>query len=412
MAVPWLVGRRIVGNLDCEVEFARLEASTRPRKGGKAPSASEPRFSLPLRVTRAISAFATLLRALSREGDSLWTPEPVDPSRLPPIPGLPVPTLESGRLEELPPAFKTLSWAETAAVEKARQRGGLGITEKTAPESIGKTLEERLWESTRSAPSLASKVNHRAFCLEVARELGQELPGACLVRSVVELEAHLSRGGARASSGEEWVLKAPHSAAGRSRLRGRGSKMDVASARRIERLLELHAVLLFEPWMDRTEDFGALGLVDENGSQLFGIHKQEVDAGGVFRGIALPAEGGGAPWLTATEESALAALVEGVGQKLFEAGYRGPFGVDAWRYRGLDGEIKLQALGEINARMSFGLVARGLAERLRNSGALNPGSPLRLSLGRALPQESSTKEGRALVLLRPGGEDPSTASVE
>jgi hypothetical protein len=411
-APPRFIFRRIAGNLDGEAEFARLEALERSRRGDKAPPPGVPGFALPQQVSKAIAAFATLLRAFAREGDFLWTPEPVDSSRLPPVPGLPAPSLESGPLEKLPPALKTLSWAETPSVEKARRRGLLGGMEETLPVSPVRSLEERLWESSPPAPDVAARVNHRAFCLQAARELGQALPGAALLRSVAELEAHLHEGGARASSAGEWVVKAPHSAAGRSRLRGRGSKIDAASSRRLERLLELHGAVLFEPWMDRVEDFGALSLVDETGSRFLGIHKQIVDSGGVFRGILLPPDDVRAPWLAEEEEGLLQATVGEVGRRLFEAGYRGPFGVDAWRYRSAQGEIKLQALGEINARMSFGLVARGLAARLRSSGVMDPGSPLRLSLGKALPGESSPGKSKVLPLLLPGAEAQGAAWIE
>ena len=49
---------------------------------------------------------------------------------------------------------------------------------------------------------------------------------------------------------------------------------------------------------------------------------------------------------------------------LRSAGYVGPFGIDAWRYRRDDGAIVLNPLGEINARMTFGLVEWARAERL------------------------------------------------
>jgi hypothetical protein len=40
----------------------------------------------------------------------------------------------------------------------------------------------------------------------------------------------------------------------------------------------------------------------------------------------------------------------------------GPFGIDAWRHRLPDGTLALNPLGEINARMTFGLVAWALEE--------------------------------------------------
>jgi hypothetical protein len=48
--------------------------------------------------------------------------------------------------------------------------------------------------------------------------------------------------------------------------------------------------------------------------------------------------------------------IEGAGRALSQAGYVGPFGIDAWEYRTPNG-IAFNPLGEINARMTFGLVA-------------------------------------------------------
>lgn len=382
------VSRRIVGNLGCESEF--------PGKKAQA--------TLPARVAKGISAFATLLRTFAREEDSLWTPVAVDASRLPPVPGLPVPLLESGALEKLPAVNEILAWAETPDVERARRRGSSAVAEEAQRAPASKKLEERLWELPAAAPDVVAKVNHRAFCLEVALDLGQALPGARLIHSLGKLEAHWLEGGASASIGEKWVLKAPHSAAGRDQIRGQGKSTDGSSRKRIERLLERHGVLLFEPWMDRLEDFGALGLIGEEGTRVLGAHKQEIDSNGVFRGIVLPPEGACCPWLAEEEEHRLEETAAKVGHRLERAGYRGPFGVDSWRYRALDGSIKLQALGEINARMSFGLVARGLAERLRSSGVLDPTKEMRLRLGQSIPPD-------ALPLLLPGADKSEAASV-
>ena len=49
---------------------------------------------------------------------------------------------------------------------------------------------------------------------------------------------------------------------------------------------------------------------------------------------------------------------------LRDHGYRGPFGIDGFRWRDADGHLAVQPLCEINARLTFGHVARRFAERL------------------------------------------------
>jgi hypothetical protein len=148
-----------------------------------------------------------------------------------------------------------------------------------------------------------------------------------------------------------WVVKAPLSASGRSRYIERKGPLlsDPKSRRTVERLFETHGPLLFEPWMERTADFGCSALLTESGLRIVGFHRQVVDIKGQFAGIELPAK----------MPEGMGEVVEGVGQALRRAGYVGPFGIDAWSYGNT-----FNPLGEINARMTFGLVAWALAERL------------------------------------------------
>jgi hypothetical protein len=153
------------------------------------------------------------------------------------------------------------------------------------------------------------------------------------------------------SSPSAWVVKAPLSASGRSRYIERKGPLlpDAKSRRTVERLFETHGPLLFEPWMERTADFGCSALLTKSELRIVGFHRQAVDIKGQFAGIELPAE----------MPKGMGKIVEGVAGALRREGYVGPFGIDAWSY-----DNTFHPLGEINARMTFGLVAWALAERL------------------------------------------------
>ncbi|HEX3556065.1 MAG TPA: hypothetical protein VIA62_22840 [Thermoanaerobaculia bacterium] len=322
-------GRRILANLLWEDDLARRRTT---------PSRA---------VLTTVSGLGTLLRAFAQDGDRLWTPAPVDPERVLEAPGLPRPILESGPLPELPPVDEVLAWGADSAI--------------------------------------AATVHHRAFCLELAEELGCALPGARMVESLPDLDRVLSS----ARAPRSWVVKAPLSASGRGRyIERRGPEIsDPKSRRTLERLFERHGPLLFEPWMDRTADFGVSALLTETGLRVVGIHGQRVDVKGQFAGIDLQ------PVLSAAERDRLLETVESVAAALRRAGYAGPFGIDAWRYRKDSGEEILHPLGEINARMTFGRVAWTLAERVEGA--------VRLLFGRDLPSpEPGTAE--ILPLLAPG----------
>jgi hypothetical protein len=313
------------------------------------------------------------LRAFAREGDHLWTPAPVHP--VPEISGLPAVILESGSLDDRASADEVLAWCETPEIASLR-RG----SRDPAPDLSG-PVHEVVWRLPVPSPDVVAAVHHRAFGLQVAGELGCALPGARMVESLAELDRILS---GRHAPGR-WVLKAPLSAAGRDRYIERygPALIDPKARRTVERLFERHGPLLFEPWMERVADFGVSALLTASDLRIVGVHGQRVDAKGQFLGIDLE------PDLSTTDRARLVETTHSAAAALRRAGYMGPFGIDAWSYRKQDGSIALHPLGEINARMTFGLVAWTLAERgqtlpeaqgqVSSSPPRSPGSPAHTS---------------------------------
>lgn len=312
--------RRILANLLGEDDFARR------------------RTSPPRTVLEKAAEMATLLRVFAREGDRLWLPAIVD--HIPEIPGLPFPVLESGPLRDLPPADEILAWCETPEAAAHRIRPRVAI-------SLDAPLHELLWGLPVPSPSVVAKVHHRAFCLQIARNLGCALPGAKMVESLADLEG--------ASS--PWIVKAPLSAAGRGRYIERADFSGPKARRTVERLFERHGPLLFEPWMDRTADYGVSALLTLDGTRIVGVHRQWVDLKGQFSGIDLESP------IPSEIRDRLVETASGVGDALQREGYAGPFGIDAWEYQE-NNSVSLHPLGEINARMTFGLVAWTWAERI------------------------------------------------
>jgi hypothetical protein len=292
---------------------------------------------LPDSAKRTASALGTLMRVLSGPGDRLWTILPVDPARIPIGPDLPRPELVSGEL----PDEETLPWGRTGEIER--------------------------------------RVNDREFALRIAVRHGWALPGTAVVHSLWAAER-------RVAEGERFVLKQPFSAAGRSRLIGEGPG-DVARA---VRLLNEQDRLVFEPWVTRIEDYSATGFVTEDGVEDLEVHGLLSDDAGRFEGIRIDDR------CDAPETVAVAARTSG--EALFAEGYRGPFSVDSFRYRDDSvGEV-LCPLVEINARWTFGLLARRIAGRLGLE-------RMTLRTGRVPPDDS-------IVLLAPGDEDRTAAWIE
>jgi hypothetical protein len=305
--------RRILANLLCEDDLAGLRRTSPPRT-----------------VLETVTRMAPRLRVFARDGDLLWSPAPIGP-------GLD----ESGPLRDLPPADEVLAWCETP--EAMAHRGG---PRRPVAISWDTPLRDLLWQLPTPSSAVVAAVHHRAFCLQVAEEIGCALPGARMVESLAELDRILR------TAPPAWVVKAPLSASGRSRFieRNGPALADPKARRTVERLFEGHGPLLFEPWMDRTADFGVSALLGPADLRIVGIHGLRVDRKGQFSGIDLH------PDLSARDRNQLLETVEAVAAALQSAGYVGPFGIDAWRYRWEDGSIALNPLGEINARMTFGLV--------------------------------------------------------
>jgi hypothetical protein len=394
--------RLLLGNLDAEEDLARLAT---PWTEPEAPRRRRQPFSAA--ALAQISGAATLLRAFAREGDRLWTPAPVSAKRLAPVPGLPLPVLESGPLAALAIAPALLAWAETPAVAAKRlapseKRLAPGIAPGIAP------LHELFWDLPAPSPEIVATVHHRFFSLDVAERLGCALPGARRIGSADELAAHLAAGfGSAGAAG--WVVKAPLSAAGRARYieRAVGSDLSGAARLRVERLLRRQGALLFEPWMERTVDFGCSVLLFPGGFRLAGFHRLLVDPAGRFQGIELRGEFLGVD-LPPGERETMESVVSSTAEALLRAGYVGPFGIDAWRHRLPDGSVALHPLGEINARMTFGLVARALVDRVREPLGLDPEARVRLLFGKELPEDG----GRVVPLLLPGPEGGGAAWLE
>ncbi len=274
--------------------------------------------ALPASVLHRISLFATLFAACApddgEDGDraphQIWVPARVDPARLlahrrwtPPVP-------RTGA----PPARFDMRWADPSARD----------------------------------------ANDRSRTLAIARALGVALPGACVVGSLAELDAQVA-----GFADRRWVCKARWTAAGRDRAHGTGSSVDGELRRRLARMFERIGALVFEPWLDRIADLGVCGEIAADGEiAIAEPHRLLSDPRGGFLGIEL------APPVDRAIAGPLHDIARAAAAKLTaQTGYRGPFAIDAFMYRD-KGAHHLHPLCELNARHTFGWIARALGRRL------------------------------------------------
>lgn len=266
------------------------------------------------RAQATLSAYASLLAALAPSDDAtVWVPAAVDVKRLPRSDRWQPPAMRIGT----PPSVD-LAWADRDA----------------------------------------KAVNDRRFALQLVQAFGHGLPGARVIHSIAELETHLAAGGAAASPNGAWVCKALWSSAGRERVYGAGPTVAWELRSQLQRLLQHSGgAVVFEPWVARLCDVGLCGSIADTVT-FHPPHGLLSSPRGGFAGIDLAAT-----QLERRECEALVAVGNRIAVALAQAGYRGPFGIDAFVY--LDGQSRrLHPLCEINARYTFGHVARALGARL------------------------------------------------
>jgi hypothetical protein len=200
------------------------------------------------------------------------------------------------------------------------------------------------------APLLRA-LTRRAF----AARLGQTLPGAAYVESMSALEAQV----ARPSFTGQWLLKRDFSFAARERRRVREGRLDSSTAGFARRSFARGQGLQVEPYVERSADFALHGYVTAQGTLLLGDPMQQhCDERGVWQASGALSAGA----LGEREHEALVRCAAEAGRALQQAGYVGAFGVDAFHYKGEQGEPAFQPRSEVNVRFSMGY-PRDLLER-------------------------------------------------
>jgi hypothetical protein len=260
-------------------------------------------------------------------------------------------------LAALAPVGEDVAVYPLTDVTEGRLRAASGWT---PPRIAGGTPPNGAFDLVWANPD-AKLVNDRRFGVRVARATGHELAGTHIFNTIGDLDRHLAEGGAAASAECAWVCKAPWTSAGRDRVFGAGTTTapDVRDA--IKRMLGHHPALVFEPWLQRIVDVGICGHVTADAVQLEAPHRLHASPRGSFRGIELATT-----VLEIAEHDLLVMAAEHAGVALQRAGYRGPFGIDAFAYTDA-GVRRFRPLCEINARYTFGHVAHALHARLGTS---------------------------------------------
>lgn len=195
-----------------------------------------------------------------------------------------------------------------------------------------------------SAPPLAvlREVNSRRFCAA----LGHGLPGSQFVHDMATLEQQLRQ---PAFTGSH-LLKREFSFAGREQRRVHGGALDDSTRGFCARSFSRAEGVQVEPLVERLADFSRHGYLLRSGKLLVGAtREQRCDAFGRYLGTSTEVAR-----VTGVEDEALVAELNKTAVALSAAGYFGPFGIDAFRYRSPTGADAFNPRCEINARFTMG----------------------------------------------------------
>jgi hypothetical protein len=230
--------------------------------------------------------------------------------------------------------------------DPARARGLPGVAWSPTPRALAALAAAGAGLPSAPGVDVLRQVNARPFAATVRGPLQH---ASFEKHVVVTLEDALGQLALPAALG--WLVRRTFGAAGRGRRRiaaGRPSES--------ERLWILASLrlgpLVVEPWVEITREYTRSALVDAQGRvSISAPGFQQTTRAGAWTGTEPAAAGE----IAHEDDAELEAAVAAAGSALARAGYFGPFGIDAYRHRALDGSARsvLNPLSEINARFTM-----------------------------------------------------------
>ncbi len=246
--------------------------------------------------------------------------------------------------------------------------------------SAERQLAERYQLDAAPPPEAALRaVNSRHFAHELEQELGIALPGSSMVAVIEELPAAIAQAadasramtqaarhhgdpdGNDSPASGRWLVKAEFGMAGRERFSGDGGEVTEQLRHWAARRLSAGVRLYVEPWAPSIGEVGLQWTIPRGGSPtLDGITTLFSDSSGTWRGSGFaPDERLVTRWQPAIDITRIAA------DRIQQAGYCGPVGIDAMQYVDAEGTPRFRPLQDINARFTMGRLSLGLRRWLQ-----------------------------------------------
>lgn len=300
---------------------------------------------------QAVRDLAPVMGILADDGDVVLVPE--------------VP-----RESELPECLKHVRFADSLNTEE----GEVGIVpfgwtddvRKTAAACGMPSCEIPNVEAVRCVNSRDFNADHDVVLSEGGNSFDDSAFG-CLCRSSNEVREAVAR--FRRDGFDRWVAKCRISHAGRNRLLGTNSDFNQQQSGWLERQLKDSGCVYVEPWVERLDEWGLQFVIkgtDDRSSDsqsdtvwFTGAAKLINDDMGRYQGSVVRS----ADTAAGIPEAAIR-HGSNVCQAAERRGYRGPVGIDCFRYRTPSGSSSMRLCNDINARFTMGQFALQFVEQL------------------------------------------------
>lgn len=252
------------------------------------------------------------------------------------------------------PADVVLGEGALTPDERERLRGLEGLAWSPTPRALARLAAAGARVAPTPSADVLRRVNARPFAAEVRAPLARASFAKHVAATLEEALACLAMPAA-----DGWLVRRTFGAAGRGRRRIASGKPDAAEQAWLVASLRLGPLVL-EPWVTVTREYTRSAWVSAQGAVVISPPCfQETTRAGAWTRTERAERGG----IARADDAGLEEAVSAAGQALAQAGYFGPFGIDAYRHRTERGEV-LNPLSEINARFTMDWTT-GLAEKAR-----------------------------------------------
>ena len=223
-------------------------------------------------------------------------------------------------------------------------RGRVGIAWSPTPRALARLASAGARLPAAPEVDVLRTVNARAFATAVRAPLAEASFEKQLAGDLAQVLALLAR-----PAPEGWLVRRPFGAAGRGRRRLAAGRPDAAEHAWLVAGLR-RGPLLVEPWVQVRREYTRCGWVGGDASVAIAPpYFQSTTAQGAWT----RSDEAGASEVGAEDDRVLEEVVARAGAALAEAGYFGPFGIDAFRYLDSQGRERLNPMSEINARYTM-----------------------------------------------------------